>query len=85
MKALINADAHVFAGKSSALLDETNPYWAPSLRLRYGFKHEGAARHEHAGNSVTKSGKRWPNGAELSPMRVDEAERGSLSMAVRMK
>ncbi|KAL1483791.1 hypothetical protein MTO96_032957, partial [Rhipicephalus appendiculatus] len=34
--------------KPSALFDETNPDWAPSLRLGYGSKHTGAARHERA-------------------------------------
>ncbi|KAL1471932.1 hypothetical protein MTO96_023404 [Rhipicephalus appendiculatus] len=64
---------------------ETNPYWAPSVALGYSFKHAGAARHERAENSVTKSGKRRPNGAKHRPMRVDEAEGGSLSMMVRMQ
>lgn len=38
----------MFVGKPSALFDETNPDWAPSLRLGYSCKRTGAARHERA-------------------------------------
>ncbi|KAH7986291.1 hypothetical protein HPB52_025076 [Rhipicephalus sanguineus] len=84
MKTLINADALVLVGKPSVLFNETNPDWAPSLLFGYSFKHAGAARHERAENSVTKSGKRRPSGAEHRPMcaYVDEAECGSLSMTI---
>ncbi|KAH8019552.1 hypothetical protein HPB51_019979 [Rhipicephalus microplus] len=33
--------------KPSALFDETNPDWAPSLQLGYGSKHTAAVWHEH--------------------------------------
>ncbi|KAH7957064.1 hypothetical protein HPB52_015024 [Rhipicephalus sanguineus] len=85
MKTLISMDALAFVGKPSALFDETNPDWAPpSLRLGYSCKH--ALRDMSAQKSgVMKNGKRRPNGAEHRPMRVDEAECGSLPMTVLMQ